>query len=40
MSLRATGVIAGCGTQGYLLGLQRIARLIDEGEKAPKAAKK
>jgi len=29
----ATGVIAGCGTQGYGLALQRIARLI--GEAAP-----
>jgi 3-dehydroquinate dehydratase II len=27
VSLRADGVIAGLGTQGYLLGLQRIARL-------------
>lgn len=26
----ASGVIAGCGTQGYLLALQRIARMIDE----------
>lgn len=26
----ATGVIAGCGTQGYLLALQRLARLLDE----------
>ena len=26
----ATGVIAGCGTQGYLLALQRLARLIDD----------
>ena len=30
VSLRADGVIAGCGTQGYLLGLQRLARLIDQ----------
>ena len=30
VSLRADGVIAGCGTQGYQLGLRRIARLIDE----------
>ena len=30
----ATGVIAGCGTQGYELALQRIARLI--GEAAPR----
>ncbi len=27
VSLAATGVIAGCGTQGYLFGLQRIAEL-------------
>ncbi|HET6606570.1 MAG TPA: type II 3-dehydroquinate dehydratase [Rhodopila sp.] len=30
VSLRADGVIAGCGTQGYLLGLRRVAALIDE----------
>ena len=35
VSLRADGVIAGLGTQGYLLALRRIAHLIDE-----KAAKK
>jgi 3-dehydroquinate dehydratase-2 len=29
VSLRADGVIAGFGTQGYSLALQRIARLID-----------
>jgi 3-dehydroquinate dehydratase II len=29
VSLRADGVIAGCGTQGYLLALRRIAHLID-----------
>ncbi len=28
VSLRADGVIAGFGTQGYLLALQRIARLV------------
>jgi 3-dehydroquinate dehydratase-2 len=33
VSLRADGVIAGCGTQGYQLALRRVARLIDE--KAP-----
>jgi 3-dehydroquinate dehydratase-2 len=27
VSLRADGVIAGCGTQGYLLAIQRLARL-------------
>jgi 3-dehydroquinate dehydratase-2 len=30
VSLRADGVIAGFGTQGYLLALRRVARLIDE----------
>lgn len=30
VSLRADGVIAGCGTQGYLLALRRVAKLIDE----------
>ena len=30
VSLRADGVIAGLGTQGYHLGLRRIAKLIDE----------
>jgi len=30
VSLRAEGVIAGCGTQGYQLALRRIAALIDE----------
>ncbi len=35
VSSRADGVIAGFGTQGYLLALRRVARLIDEkpGEK-------
>lgn len=28
VSTVATGVIAGCGTQGYVLALQRLARLI------------
>jgi 3-dehydroquinate dehydratase-2 len=30
VSSRADGVIAGFGTQGYSLGLQRIAKLIDD----------
>jgi 3-dehydroquinate dehydratase-2 len=30
VSMRADGVIAGLGTQGYLLALRRLARLIDE----------
>jgi 3-dehydroquinate dehydratase II len=33
VSMRANGVIAGFGTQGYLLALRRVARLIDEAEK-------
>ena len=32
VSLRADGVIAGLGTQGYDLALRRLARLIDDGE--------
>jgi 3-dehydroquinate dehydratase II len=32
VSLRADGVIAGCGTQGYQLALRRIAALIDQAE--------
>ena len=30
VSARADAVIAGCGTQGYLLALQRVARLLEE----------
>ena len=30
VSLRADGVIAGCGTLGYQLGLRRIAQLLDK----------
>jgi 3-dehydroquinate dehydratase II len=33
VSLRADGVIAGFGTQGYQLALRRLARLIDEAAK-------
>jgi len=33
VSIRADGVIAGFGTQGYLLALRRLARLIDEATK-------
>jgi 3-dehydroquinate dehydratase-2 len=33
ISLRADGVIVGFGTQGYLLALRRLARLIAEAEK-------
>lgn len=28
VSLRADGVIAGCGTQGYLLAIERVARVL------------
>ena len=31
VSLRADGVIAGCGTQGYLLALRRVATLLATG---------
>jgi 3-dehydroquinate dehydratase II len=31
VSLRADGVIAGCGTQGYLLAIARLARLLGAG---------
>lgn len=30
VSLRADGVIVGCGTQGYLFALQRLAALLDK----------
>ena len=30
VSKRADGVIAGFGTQGYRLGLQRVARLLEQ----------
>lgn len=30
ISLRADGVIAGCGTEGYALGLRRVANMISE----------
>lgn len=32
VSLRADGVIAGCGTQGYLFALQRVAQLAAKGK--------
>ncbi len=39
VSLRADGVIAGFGTQGYLLAIQRAATLIEAaGEEAGKAS--
>ncbi|MEQ8481137.1 MAG: type II 3-dehydroquinate dehydratase [Hoeflea sp.] len=31
VSLRADGVIAGCGTQGYLLAIERVARVLGAG---------
>jgi 3-dehydroquinate dehydratase-2 len=31
VSLRADGVIAGCGTEGYLLALRRMATLLGSG---------
>ena len=31
VSLRADGVIAGCGTQGYALALRRLAALLKKG---------
>lgn len=36
VSLVATGIIAGLGTQGYPLALQRLARLIDKAAAKPK----
>lgn len=36
VSLAASGVIAGFGTQGYQLALQRIGRLIDEATSSAK----
>jgi 3-dehydroquinate dehydratase-2 len=35
VSLRADGVIAGFGTQGYLLAIERLARLVDGRSAAP-----
>ncbi len=29
VSLRADGIIAGCGTQGYVMGIERVARLLE-----------
>jgi len=37
VSLVASGVIAGFGTQGYTLAIQRLARLIDEQQQAAQA---
>ena len=34
VSSRADGVIAGCGVEGYLLGLRRMAGLIPGGKKS------
>ena len=33
VSTVASGVIVGCGTQGYQLALRRLARLLDAGAK-------
>jgi 3-dehydroquinate dehydratase II len=32
VSLRADGVIAGCGTQGYVMGIERVAKLMDQAK--------
>lgn len=40
VSLRADGVIAGFGTQGYTLALRRLARLIDEKERKRGASRR
>ena len=32
VSLRADGVIAGCGTQGYLLAIDRLAKLLADAK--------
>lgn len=32
VSMRADGVIAGLGTQGYELALRRVAKLLDEAK--------
>lgn len=37
VSLRADGVIAGCGTEGYCLALRRIVTLIGAAERHPAA---
>ena len=37
VSLRADGVIAGLGTEGYLLGLRRVASLIDQNPATAKS---
>ncbi len=34
VSLRADGVVAGFGTQGYALSLRRVAKLLDDAAKA------
>jgi 3-dehydroquinate dehydratase-2 len=38
VSLAATAVISGCGTQGYQFALQRVARLLDQAGKLNPAA--
>jgi 3-dehydroquinate dehydratase II len=39
VSLRADGVIAGCGTLGYQLALRRIAQLLDQADSQKAATK-
>ena len=36
VSLRADGVLAGFGTQGYALAIERVARLVGESPSAPR----
>jgi 3-dehydroquinate dehydratase II len=40
VSLRADGVIAGLGTQGYTLALRRLAQLIDEKKAQPRRGRR
>ena len=40
VSLRADGVIAGMGTQGYTLALRRLAQLIDEKKAQPRRSRR
>ena len=40
VSLRADGVMAGFGVQGYSLALRRVATLLDEGKTGAEKAKK
>ena len=40
VSHRADGVIAGFGTQGYALAIQRLARLVDQRTETAKGSAK